>query len=255
MAKLIIRDRRDKGWFYMDNDYLNGYAKIFGAIGTAIYVSLCRHANSKTQQCFPSYKKIGEELSLSEKTVKKYIGKFKEYNLISVFQEKKSDGTYRANTYTLLDKSVWKSKPKVTKVPTELGGTKFQHGGELNSKTVGNEIPNKETNTNKTNVNKIVSTDKEKINTGEFINLFKEVNPSYKQLFNRTTEHKAMNRMIAEHSAEQMRKVIKSLVKSNAMPYAPSITSPYELEMKFGKLKAFWQKEANKINENNSIIL
>ena len=61
--------------------------------------------------------------------------------------------------------------------------------------------------------------------------------------------------MIAEHSAEQMRKVIKSLVKSNAMPYAPSITSPYELEMKFGKLKAFWQKEKNKINENNSIIL
>ena len=65
------RDRRKKGWFWMDNDYLNGYAKYFGAVGTAIYVSLCRHADNDTQECFPAYKKIAEELGLVEKTIQK----------------------------------------------------------------------------------------------------------------------------------------------------------------------------------------
>ena len=57
MRTFEVRDRREKGWFYIDNEYLNGFAKHFGAIGTAIYVSLCRHADGE-QKCYPSQKLI-----------------------------------------------------------------------------------------------------------------------------------------------------------------------------------------------------
>ena len=67
------RDKRNKGWFWMDNDYLNGYAKIFGAVGTAIYVSLCRHADNDTQKCFPAMELMAEELGITRNTISKYI--------------------------------------------------------------------------------------------------------------------------------------------------------------------------------------
>src|SRR3990167_10729361 len=100
--QLKVRDRRNKGWFYLDNEYLNGYAKIFGAVGTAIYVSLCRHADAD-QKCFPSQELIGKELNIHPRTVRRYIKQFIEYRLIELEREKK-DSLWVSNTYWLLDK-------------------------------------------------------------------------------------------------------------------------------------------------------
>ena len=78
------RDKRRKGWFWLDNDYLNGYAQFFGAIGTAIYVSLCRHSNNETQKCFPAQKLIAKENNIGERTVRQYIKIFEQYHIISI---------------------------------------------------------------------------------------------------------------------------------------------------------------------------
>ena len=262
MAKFNVRDKRDKGWFYMDNEYLNGFGKRMGAIGIAVYVSLCRHADNNTQKCFPSQKLIAKEIGSSPRTVRRYLTRLEEHNIIKKVKERTKGGKWLNNAYYLLNKSVWVQEKNEldrenhrTESPMDSHRTNEAQPEDTRDTTIGQLAPINYTNTNKTNTNYTKKAVKEKINTRDFINLFKEVNPSYKQLFVRKVEHSAMNRMIAEHGADQMRKVISLLVKSNAMPYAPSITSPYELEMKFGKLKAFWQKEANKINENNSIIL
>ena len=106
--ELKIRDRRNKGWFFLDNEYLNGYAKIFGAIGTAVYVSLCRHADNETQKCFPSIDLIAKELNVSRPTVIKYIKLLEEHNLIEIDKGKRnSKQQWLNNEYTLLDKSEW----------------------------------------------------------------------------------------------------------------------------------------------------
>ena len=129
------RDKRNAGWFWIHNDYLNGYAKYFGPVGTAIYVSLCRHADNDTQQCFPAQELIAEELNISETTVKKYIRLFKEYNLIDISRERDEKGIFKNNIYSLLDKTEWKTprdtslpvgkmKPRDTKEP--LGGYSTQ---------------------------------------------------------------------------------------------------------------------------------
>ena len=72
----------------MDNEYLNEYAKYFGPVGTAIYVSLCRHADNDTQKCFPAMELIAEEVGTSINTVKKYIALFAKYRLIAVERER-----------------------------------------------------------------------------------------------------------------------------------------------------------------------
>jgi len=102
-----VRDRRNKGWFFMDNEYLNGYARIFGPVGTAIYVSLCRHADNN-QQCFPSMELMAEEIGASRNTISKYIKLFEAKHLISIEREINPANQRRMNNvYTLLDKTEW----------------------------------------------------------------------------------------------------------------------------------------------------
>lgn len=82
------------------------------------------------------------------------------------------------------------------------------------------------------------------------INLFKEVNPSYKRLFSNKTERKALQRLINEHGEETIRSYILALPKIIVMPYAPKITTPYQLEKKLGELIIFMKQEKNKLNKN-----
>lgn len=132
----------------MNNEYLNGYAKVFGATGTAIYISLCRHANNITQECFPSEELIAEELNINEKTVRKYLNEMAECNIISIKRERDSlTGKWKNKIYTLLDKEQWNSPP----VNSSGGVTIKPPVNEVpNHRYV---VPNKETNTNKTNIN------------------------------------------------------------------------------------------------------
>ena len=49
-----VRDYRDKDWLWLDKKYVDEYAKHLGMSCTAVYLSLCRHANSETGQSYPS---------------------------------------------------------------------------------------------------------------------------------------------------------------------------------------------------------
>lgn len=107
MRSLIVRDFRNKNFFLMDDAYLNGYAKLVSPSVTAVYMSLCRHAD-KLQKSFPSIQLLAEEHSLSVSTVQRAIRKLVSLNIISRERTKASNGKWINNTYILLDKSVWK---------------------------------------------------------------------------------------------------------------------------------------------------
>lgn len=101
----VIRDIRRKEKFQIDDEYLNGYARHCGPMATLVYLSLCRHANS-SQQCFPSKKLISEELNIGERSVYNGLRTLEEWNIIRVEpQERRPDGSYRNNVYTLLNQS------------------------------------------------------------------------------------------------------------------------------------------------------
>lgn len=93
------------------------------------------------------------------------------------------------------------------------------------------------------------------VNTGdpssqisELIDAFKEVNPAYKKFFGNKTQRGASERLLKAHGLEKLGKIIKVLPQSNATPYMPSITTPLQLEDKFGQLASAWQKKKNSEN-------
>ena len=79
MKHIVIRDLRQKEKFIVDDYYLNGYAKYMGLAATAVYLSLCRHAD-KEQKSFPSIKLLATEHNISTKQFSELLRNLK--NLI-----------------------------------------------------------------------------------------------------------------------------------------------------------------------------
>lgn len=72
---------------------------------------------------------------------------------------------------------------------------------------------------------------------------FKGVNPSYSRLYANKTQRAAMGRLLKQHGLEKMRQVIEFLPTSNMAKFAPTITTPLQLENDLGKLFAWAQKQ------------
>jgi len=77
----------------------------------------------------------------------------------------------------------------------------------------------------------------------DLIDLFKNVNPSWERLFPNKTERKAMERIVKKVGVEKIKFVIEKLPVTNKVPYAPTITTPLQLERKLGNLIAFYQRK------------
>ena len=70
-----VRDTRVKGYFIVNDQYLNGFAKHISPIASLVYFSLCRHADRIPS---PSWHK--DILSQREKSVAKGKEKFNDWN-------------------------------------------------------------------------------------------------------------------------------------------------------------------------------
>jgi Helix-turn-helix domain len=244
-----VRDKRNRGWFYLDNEYLNGYAKIFGPIGTGIYLSLCRHVDS-SQKCFPSEKTMADELNIAERTVRKYLKQLEAWNLIVIGKARSEQGKFLHNEYWLVDKSEWKKKPSAN----GADGTQDAEPSASDDPNQRHTVPHKDTNKKNTNNKEThpsnASVAMEGLN--EIISLFKVLNPSYERLFSNKTERAAAERLAGKMGREDLETVIGFAARANSLPYAPTITTPYELEKNLGRLHAFYNKEKAK-QENKGL--
>lgn len=82
------------------------------------------------------------------------------------------------------------------------------------------------------------------------IDLFKDINPTYKKWFGNTSQRKAVANLLERYGFEQLQKVIALLLKTNKIQYLPTITTPYQLEEKWASLEAGLTKEKNKIKSS-----
>lgn len=80
----------------------------------------------------------------------------------------------------------------------------------------------------------------------EVIDLFQEVNPSYTRLFANKTQRAAVERLLKVHGREKLVGIVRFLPKSNTSQYAPTITTPHELETNFGRLIAWGQRQKSR---------
>lgn len=92
---------------------------------------------------------------------------------------------------------------------------------------------NKETNTKETPVQ----------GTGglgnEVINLFKEINASYKELYKRPPQHRAAERLVELHSLERLKKIMGFIEQRRSDKFCPSISTPIQLEDKWATLEKY----------------
>lgn len=103
----------------------------------------------------------------------------------------------------------------------------------------------------KDRLGKVTNTSEHSSQVNEIIDLFKEINPSYKKLFRNKTQRKSAECLLKDHGFDRLKQIISFLPQSNQTDYMPVITTPCQLEDKFGQLAAAWQKKKN----NQPIIL
>lgn len=83
-------------------------------------------------------------------------------------------------------------------------------------------------------------------NIQSFINLFKSINPTYERLFGNKTERLSAERLVKKFGLQKMEAMFVQLPDILSQPYAPRITTPYELEKNLGKLIQFIEQNKNK---------
>jgi hypothetical protein len=83
----------------IDNSIIDDLASKIGIYGLGIYVAIKRHLNTKTGDCFPSYKTIARKLGIDRGTVIRYVKKLKVFNLLDPELRFKEDGSPTSNQY------------------------------------------------------------------------------------------------------------------------------------------------------------
>jgi hypothetical protein len=97
-----IRDAREHEWFYVDNVFIDKFARKIGIYAVSVYLSLCRHAN-KEQTTWPSIHLISDEIGITGRSTSKGLKSLEDHCLIRVDRV-----TGQSNIYTLLNKRKWK---------------------------------------------------------------------------------------------------------------------------------------------------
>jgi predicted transcriptional regulator len=232
-----VRDLRKRDQFKIDDKYLNGYARVCGIYATAVYNSLSRHAQFASQEAFPSIELIAEQHNISRPSVIKGIKHLQKYGIIEIIKEKDFKGRQKKNVYILIDKSDWK-EVRVNDVDSESRVNEISKPSQPHFKNRVNEVDCKDNTvegyTYKDTYTATPSVAAKEIQ--EIIDLFKNVNPSYQRFFANKTQRAAVSRLIKQHSAEKIRRIIEVLPRTNSERYMPVITTPLQLEEKLGAL-------------------
>lgn len=133
---------------------------------------------------------------------------------------------------------LWIKLPKQV-IVTQTGNKVAYLGQKVTQ--MGQKLP-KQADT-KDNIQKIITKDN---NTNVLLAKFQKINPSFKRLFSNLTQRQALERLVKEYSEDWISKLLDNLPDIISKPYAPRITTPYELESKLGQLKIFILQEKNK---------
>lgn len=94
----------------------------------------------------------------------------------------------------------------------------------------------------------------ENIQIDEIIKAFSEFNNACSKMYGVPPQRKACEQLIDSQTYERVIKIVALLPQTNTMTYAPNISTPHELWMKWSKLEDFLKKERQKqIDRKNKL--
>ena len=239
-----VRDLREKTQFKIDDAYINGYARVCKPVATAIYSSLCRHAEFNSQKAFPSQSLMAYQHDISVSSAKRAIKKLIEYNIILITKERVK-GKFAHNVYTLLDKSEW--KPINHSSPVDYGQPSVKN--TIRQKTTMVKRATKDNKVYKDNKDKNKDNKEERktLSPAEEMRKFLEG----KEIAFKIAE------LVAEKSKIPLEKVIEELNNfrgywternKNGTKQRWELEKTFELHRRLGT----WFKNADKFNTNTS---
>lgn len=200
----------------------------------AIYLWICSYAD-KDGRCYPSKRTLGKDTGTSVKTAERQINKLIDLGLLA-----KTNRFVRnrqtSNSYQLLIKESGASPvtpPHVTSDVGEGGRNDAQNYTHIELNPINPAPPGDGVAHDPVD---------QKLLAG-IIFEFRLVNPSYKRLFSRSSQRESTERLMQQHGYERLKKIVGYLPTSNANRFAPTITTPTQLENDLGKLLAWAQKE------------
>lgn len=126
-----------------------------------------------------------------------------------------------------------------------------------NKRTTSEQQVNTNNNDNNDkNVKKSIShSDKSPDEINLLIEKFKDINPSYQTLFRNKTERRAAGELIKQYGLPKMLDGVDTLLTIISKPYAPKITTPYQLQRDMGKLKAYIEQDNNSSKKRETISI
>jgi hypothetical protein len=137
---LTIRDHRQPGWFFIDNEIVDRYGQHLGAYGIAVYSVLGRYAKNDTQQVRLSARDVAAALGISQDRVRKSLADLAGVGLIHIdIPERPAPGL--VSVITLLNLKKESNATRSARSTTERHT--FSSGQELNA----TRSPYKERNT------------------------------------------------------------------------------------------------------------
>jgi|SRR5579862_2562651 len=126
-----VRDIREAGFFWLDNEIIDKYGSRIGAYGLAVYAVLSRHSQNSTQRVSLSQRDIGGILDISQDRTRRSLSDLVELGLIRVEVPKRpSPGII--STITLL--RVKTTERHTFSSPRELNATRSRNK-EVKTKT------------------------------------------------------------------------------------------------------------------------
>jgi DNA-binding transcriptional ArsR family regulator len=244
-----IRDSRDANWLWVNKNIIS--SDRLDASDKLVYSALSYFANCNTQKCFPSTAKIEKLIKLTQPTIIKALKKLEDLKIIQVDRE-----PGKVSIYSLLKTDHLKDLSGVETEET----TKESLAHHL--KDLSTPLKKKHTNNNNitiinnnTLLHNVDSQKESGKEINDFINLFKDVNPSYELFFSRKVQREAVSRLLKKLGREKLTGAINILKSTNSQKYAPAITSPLQLEEKLGSLIAFIQKQRSEVESKKINVL
>lgn len=252
--KIIVEDGSgDKMYFTILPNYVLNHSTLWDR---EVYSQMKRIAG-EVGECFMSEVNLAKQCGMSRKRLRKSIGYLLEHKWIE------GVGTNEANKYNPF--GLGSKKYRITNI-WSLNNKFYEDKKNLSPKHNLTQEPvlvesepvlqdtvrkteSRRTDFKKTEQSSVVpKVDGMVIN--KFIDAFKPVNPSWERIFSNTTERTVAARMILKHGRESMIELVAALPGVITLPFAPRITTPTQLERKFGELMIFMKQEANKKKAN-----
>lgn len=81
---LKVRDRRNAGHFWADNEIIDDYGERLGIAAYSVYMFLCRHAHNRTGECIKRRSEIAKAFGISHDTVLRAVKTLVDLSLIAV---------------------------------------------------------------------------------------------------------------------------------------------------------------------------